>query len=132
MLIKLKRSWVVLVLGAQRQSGLLRSGLDFVLGCFGLGRRLRLLLAAFLFLEEKKKPGYLNVCSRWEPPPLIGWFAGAHLEERDPFALVEDEVLVDEGRFCGQTLVADADVVLQGILQTITVRRRKTRLDLQR
>lgn len=35
-----------------------------------------------------------------------------HLEEGNPFALVEDEVLVHEGRLRGHALVAGAHLVL--------------------
>lgn len=40
----------------------------------------------------------------------------SHLEERNTFGLVEDEVLVDEGRLCGHALVAGDQLFLQRAL----------------
>ncbi len=46
---------------------------------------------------------------------ILNIFA-AHLEEGNAFALVEDEVLVNEGRLCGQTFVTSTQLVLQRVL----------------
>lgn len=43
----------------------------------------------------------------------------AHLEEGNAFALVEDEVLVDEGRLGGHAFITSAQLVLQRVLHTM-------------
>lgn len=47
------------------------------------------------------------------------YISPAHLEEGNSFALVEDEVLVNEGRLSGQAFVTGARLVLQRVLHTI-------------
>lgn len=42
-----------------------------------------------------------------------------HLEEGNAFALVEDEVLVNEGRLCGHAFVTSAQLLFQRVLDTM-------------
>lgn len=46
-------------------------------------------------------------------------YYAAHLEEGNAFALVEYEVLVDEGRLCCQAFVTSTQLLLQRVLDTI-------------
>ena len=55
-------------------------------------------------------------------------FFAAHLEERKAFALVEDEVLVDEGRLRGNAFITGARLVLQRVLNR-TKRRNKVKME---
>lgn len=50
---------------------------------------------------------------------MEGNVCAAHLEEGNALALVENEVVVGEGRLGGHAFVASAELILQRVLHTM-------------
>ena len=69
--------------------------------------------------EERGQRGNLTAALTHGETELVffSFFLVSHLEERNPFALVEDEVLIDEGRLCGHAFITGAQLFLQRALR---------------
>lgn len=121
----------VLVLTAERQSGFLRRRRGFAFRCFLPAGDLCVLLTSLLLLEKRNNEEIESLLILEgdiifkQPAPLIKNRKHRHLEEGNTFALVEDEVLVDEGRLCGQAFIAGTQLLLQRVLHQMEVTKRQ-------